>query len=198
MKALLSEIGTFAWKVLRRWQALVTGSIAIALLFAAAAAGLKIPRLVQLLVAVLAFLPATFLVWRDERRAGAALRDRRPEPIIFETSDEIFWLLTKLARHGLRREMHEARRGGDTNSIWIGDTPIDFYDSQWFYELVEKGQRRGLLEMTAGGGVHLYRLTDEGRRSLDTDRDRCRVAVPPANRVLINSLSGAEEPNLLR
>src|SRR5262249_38034154 len=130
---------------------------------------------------------SAFRTWQQEHRASltcAAELERchkeATEVVIPDVSDPLYWLVSMAQRHGLGREFVAAASGGQQNSIWVGETPISFQDSKWFYELVSDAEKRGILHQESRPGGSIYRIPHETEVLLNTERRRRRPIHVPA------------------
>lgn len=111
--------------------------------------------------------------------------DLGPVPAV--TDDELFVLREMGTHGGARREMHDQRPSsghlGSINSIWFGQTPIDYEQCRWLYDLMEKDlKNKGLTEQKAGR----YSLVPFGERVLRANLRR-KIKSPPT---LIDAKTG--------
>ena len=105
-----------------------------------------------------------------------------PPEVAIETSDAEFWLLRETQRRGLRRQTVKLRQGPSLDAIWLGDFPVDYYESRWLYDLVGGLLNRGLLTFSS----NVYRMSEDAREALRIEGMR-RVSAPA---VLINAETG--------
>jgi hypothetical protein len=168
----------FVRSAVRHWRGWITGSAATALLFVGERVFQKqVPSWTFYLFAVGGLLVSAFRAWRDEyERANAATTEitrieaarAAAKSAARETSDEMYWLLTKAQRWGLRRQSHIAIDGSTSYSIWINDRPVYYLSCGWLYSLVDEAEKTGFLKqrLVPGSGP-VYELTEEARLVLE-------------------------------
>jgi hypothetical protein len=186
-------VGVYLRSVLSNVKTYLTGGLPIAALFVAdRVLHVAVPRWAEILVGVVAVLVAPYAAWRKEHEARLAAEDelrtaRAQDPLAPHTKPDELWLLAATMMHGLHRELH-ASRSGSANSFWIGQTPIDYNESRWLYDLIAAVTTRGLIRPEKN---EIYHLTPAGERALAAGRKRGRLPDPPAT--LIGARSGQAE-----
>jgi len=188
----MRDLVRFARAVGREWRALLTGGTLIAVLFLVERAGaVAVPRWVLIGIAGLAFLAAVFRTWRAEWLGRLAAEQRlkdlenalqQEEALAIQISDEEFWLLTRVARHGLRRQ-HDIQG----SLLWLDEKPISYDESRWFYDLVDVALKHGHLKLDfQDGRIHLP--STDARRAIEVGTKKDRRAAQP--KILVDANTG--------
>jgi len=185
----MREIWAFLGALVREWKAIITSSLAAAVLFVVGqVAAVPIPRLVLGLFVIIGVLVAAFKAWKIERsgRHAAELREKQhrereegEEALVMECSDPEFWLLSQVARFGLQQRTEIFERPGKPPA-WgmtyrVGNRPIDPFNCTWFYDLANETIHRGLL-FIEGSAV---RLAPDAKRAIEVGVRKGRTAKRP-------------------
>jgi len=81
---------------------------------------------------------------------GKRVKKEELGPVPTVTDDQL-WILREMGSQGARREFHPQRPSsghvGTINSIWFGNSPVDYEESRWVYDLMEKDlKQKGLID----------------------------------------------------
>lgn len=196
----MKEVATFVAALFRHWKALLTSGVLAVALVVLPAWNVAVPKGVIQAAIVFCIVAAAFGAWKDEqRRLGRVaeelaeakneiqrLTTETEDDAVFEVSDVEYWVLLAAAKYGLRRDFVQDRYGATAGLFFLGETPIDYRESRWFYSTVQALMRRGAIKSE---NDRLHRVTEEGKGAIRAGTRRGRRKEQPEP--LIDGRSGA-------